>query len=205
MSPPWGSILFPLALHTYAPWGCIVRVVRLTKPRKIPTLKQITAPFGGQALVRPLRSGYRSRGRVDVFEECAVGGLAAVRAPSRSISPTWRPIRFRLAHHTYAPWGCIVRVVSQTKSRQIPTRNMLPLFVKVNLAAAAGPAPRAVGPCARSGGLEVHVRGRRLWLAQTAVMIFGRVFFVISFGSPHVRPTGHTCREPHEPELPAAH
>ena len=26
------------------------------------------------------------------------------------------------------PWGCTVRVVSQTKSRKIPTRNMLPLF-----------------------------------------------------------------------------
>ena len=32
-------------------------------------------------------------------------------------------------HHTYAPWGCITRVVSLTKSRRIPTRNMLPLFL----------------------------------------------------------------------------
>ena len=35
-------------------------------------------------------------------------------------------IRFRLALRTYAPWG--VRVVSQTKSRKIPTRKNLPLF-----------------------------------------------------------------------------
>ena len=45
---------------------------------------------------------------------------------SRSILPPWRSIRFRLALRTYAPWG--VRVVSQTKSRKIPTRNILPLF-----------------------------------------------------------------------------
>ena len=49
-----------------------------------------------------------------------------VRVVSRSISPPWRSIRFRLALRTYAPWG--VRVVSQTKSRKIPTRNILPLF-----------------------------------------------------------------------------
>ena len=46
--------------------------------------------------------------------------------PSRSISPPWGSIRFRLALRAYAPWG--VRVVSQTKSRKIPTRNILPLF-----------------------------------------------------------------------------
>ena len=37
-------------------------------------------------------------------------------------------IRFRLALHTYAPWGCIIRVVSRTKSRQTPTRKTSPLF-----------------------------------------------------------------------------
>ena len=45
---------------------------------------------------------------------------------TRSIPPPWGSIRFRLAPRTYAPWG--VRVVSQTKSRKIPTRNILPLF-----------------------------------------------------------------------------
>ena len=55
---------------------------------------------------------------------CAVGW---VRVAGRSISPRWRSIRFRLALRTYAPWGCIVRVVSQTKSRKIPTRKVLPL------------------------------------------------------------------------------
>ena len=51
-----------------------------------------------------------------------------VRVASRSISPPWGSIRFRLAPRTYdaPPWG--VRVVSQTKSRKIPTRKILPLF-----------------------------------------------------------------------------
>ena len=49
-----------------------------------------------------------------------------VRVPSRSIPPPWGSIRFRLALRTYAPWG--VRVVSQAKSRKIPTRKILPLF-----------------------------------------------------------------------------
>ena len=56
----------------------------------------------------------------------AVGNSDKVRAVSRSISPPWGSIRFRLALRTYAPWG--VRVVSQTKSRKIPTRKFLPLF-----------------------------------------------------------------------------
>ena len=42
--------------------------------------------------------------------------------------PDGGSIRFRLAPRAYAPWGCIVRVVSQTKSRKIPTRNIIPLF-----------------------------------------------------------------------------
>ena len=54
-----------------------------------------------------------------------MAGVAVVNA-SRSISPPWQSIRFRLALRTYAPWG--VRVVSQTKSRKIPTRKILPLF-----------------------------------------------------------------------------
>ena len=45
---------------------------------------------------------------------------------SRSIPPPWGSIRFRLALRTCAPWG--VRVVSQTKSRKLPTRKILPLF-----------------------------------------------------------------------------
>ena len=53
-----------------------------------------------------------------------------VRVPSRSISPPWGPIRFRPAPHTYdaPPCGPSVRVVSQTKSRKIPTRNGSPLL-----------------------------------------------------------------------------
>jgi len=51
------------------------------------------------------------------------------RVASRSLPPQRGSIRFRLAPRTYAPWGCIVRVVSLTKPRQIPTRNMLPLLI----------------------------------------------------------------------------
>ena len=50
-----------------------------------------------------------------------------VPATSRSLSPRWRSIRFRLALRTHdaPPRGCIVRVVSQTKSRKIPTRKII--------------------------------------------------------------------------------
>ena len=51
-----------------------------------------------------------------------------VRLVSRSISPQWGSIRFRLALRTYAPWGCIVRVGSLTKSGKIPTQKILPLL-----------------------------------------------------------------------------
>jgi len=56
--------------------------------------------------------------------------FAAVRVTSSSNSHRWGPIRFRLALRTYAPWGCIVRVVPDrlTKSRQLPTRELLPRF-----------------------------------------------------------------------------
>ena len=66
------------------------------------------------------------------------GGHVGVCVASRSISPRWGSTRFRLALRTYAPWG--VRVVSQTKSRKIPTRKILPLFFReqgVAVAAAA--------------------------------------------------------------------
>ena len=51
-----------------------------------------------------------------------------VSVASRSIPPQWGPVRFLPAPRTYdaPPWG--VRVVSQAKSRKIPTRNMLPLL-----------------------------------------------------------------------------
>ena len=45
-----------------------------------------------------------------------------VRAASRSIPPHGGQFDFVWLPHTYAPWGCIVRVVSLTKSRRIPTR-----------------------------------------------------------------------------------
>ena len=49
----------------------------------------------------------------------------------RSIPPHGGSIRFRPAPRTYAPCGCIVRALSQTKSksRKTPTRNASPLFL----------------------------------------------------------------------------
>ena len=55
--------------------------------------------------------------------DCAAGG---VRVASRSIPPQCGPVRFSLALRTYAPWG--VHVVSLTKSRKIPARNILLLL-----------------------------------------------------------------------------
>ena len=43
--------------------------------------------------------------------------------------PRWRSIRFRLAPRTYAPWGVRVVPGRLTKSRKIPTRKTLPLFM----------------------------------------------------------------------------
>ena len=48
------------------------------------------------------------------------GTALEVRLASRSIPPQWGSIRFRLAPRTYAPWGCVVHVVSQPKSRRYP-------------------------------------------------------------------------------------
>ena len=78
-------------------------------------------------------------------------------------TPPWRSIRFRLALRAYAPWG--VRVVSQTKSRKIPTRKKLPLFFASRHPLPPPPPPSAAGtrastgtmgaaPAARQGGLR---------------------------------------------------
>ena len=86
---------------------------------------------------RGQRTAVRARcrvggGRLGAVHDGQAGRLRAAQRPAvarvarRSISPPWRSIRFRLALRTYAPWG--VRVVSRTKSRKIPTRNILPLF-----------------------------------------------------------------------------
>ena len=61
----------------------------------------------------------------EILQAMVNNRLTTVRAVSRSTSPPWGSIRFRLALRTYAPWG--VRVVSQTKSRKIPTRKIPPL------------------------------------------------------------------------------
>ena len=65
-----------------------------------------------------------------VKNQASCGGCW-VRVAGRSVAPPWGSSRFRLALRTYdaPPCGPSVRVVSQTKSRNIPTRKTLPLFV----------------------------------------------------------------------------
>ena len=62
---------------------------------------------------------------------------AKVRVVSRTIPPRRRTIRFtlRLALHTYdaPPWGARVVPDRLTKSRETPTRTMLPLFIACRL------------------------------------------------------------------------
>ena len=60
-----------------------------------------------------------------------------VRVASRSVSPPWGSIRFRLALRTHAPCGPSVRVVSQTKSRKIPTRNMFTALARAQVQTSA--------------------------------------------------------------------
>ena len=74
-----------------------------------------------------LTSSLVRRYDVPALKAGAVHTLQA-RGMRRSIPPPRGSIRFRLALRAYdaPPWG--VRVVSQTKSRKIPTRNILPPF-----------------------------------------------------------------------------
>ena len=92
------------------------------------TGESVTVRSNGQSGVEVVKDG----GATFCGGACSVtsNGLVAtikVRVQSRSIPPPWGSIRCRLAPRTYAPWG--VRVVSQTESRKIPTRNILPLFL----------------------------------------------------------------------------
>ena len=109
-------------------------------------------------------------GRADTTRQLFGSTPVSVRVASRSSSPPWRSIRFRLALRTYAPWG--VRVVSQTKARKIPTRKNLPLFFASRarptrcLAAAAAAARRTdgIGPSRStlvSAGTRVPASGPR--------------------------------------------
>ena len=100
---------------------------------------------------------------LELFPNGGIFLFMKVRDTSRSIPPPWRSIRFRLALRTYAPWG--VRVVSQTKSRKIPARKILPLCF------ASRPATRASTRTAKEpkkSGLINRVLGGCLhfvWLA----------------------------------------
>ena len=101
----------------YSPHGGTVlagmhrSVAPASKTQRLPARPHLRAP---------------SYSRHGAGEPAAWQCAAFVSYLSRSIPPPWRSIRFRLALRTYAPWG--VRVVSQTKSRKIPTRKILTLF-----------------------------------------------------------------------------
>ena len=81
-------------------------------------LRDSTSTSTSTSLKRPV-------GFVDGGIRRVATGLQAVRAQSRSIPPPWRSIRFRPAPRAYdaPPWGCIVRVVSRTKSRKCFTHH----------------------------------------------------------------------------------
>ena len=121
--------------------------------------------------------------------------LAFVRVACRSISPPWRSIRFRLALRTYAPWG--VRVVSQTKSRKIPTRKRLPLFFASRPShrgpssrSSPRPAPASPSPYA-SWAVQFHPHGVsiRFRLAPRTYASRGCIVRVVSLIKPRKFPT----------------
>ena len=83
------------------------------------------------ALVNAAKYGYGScvglllDAKADINQTNGKGETAFhVRNASRTIPPRWVSIRFSLALRTYAPCGPSVRVVSQTKSRKLPSRNV---------------------------------------------------------------------------------
>ena len=67
-------------------------------------------------------------------------------------------------------------------------------------AAGVGRADSDFGSC---GGVPLRCWSCREQGPKRAVIFFGWVFFLISPGSPHVRPMGRTCGEPDEIELAA--
>ena len=91
-----------------SPCSCRALVLRLP-PGRVHMLHDL-----GFEYLPDLEGGFVPR-----LNDVIVTASIAYTVASRSIPPPWRSIRFRLALRTYAPWG--VRVVSQTKSRKIPT------------------------------------------------------------------------------------
>ena len=81
----------------------------------------------------------------------------------------------------YAPWGCIVRVVSLTKSRKLPTRKILPLFFASRL-------PAAVQVRYASWAVQFHPDGGQL----------GLVWLPARATRPHGGVALSTCGEPDE-------
>ena len=101
----------------------------LTKPCKKKRTLKILPLFFLQVLnpwyffYQPV--SHRLDGRLGSFKDlramidvCRSVGVRVYVVVSRSISPPWGSIRLRPALRTYAPWGCIVRVVSQVESEK---------------------------------------------------------------------------------------
>ena len=103
---------------------------------------------------------------------------------SRQTPPQWGSTRFRPLICTYAPCGPSVRVDEPAKSRKIPTRKVLRLFL-------VSRATRRIG--FRVATLTTGPRPEPFNSTPMAVN-------PISSGSPHVRPMGvhRTCGEPDE-------
>ena len=101
----------------------------------------------------------------------------------------------------------------RNQGKSTPTRNVVPFSLLragaprtatsqrpgVCAARARGSAGSASAPSASPSGAP------RSRASKQRVTFFGWVFFLISLGSPHARPMGHTCGEPNKIELTAAH
>ena len=114
---------------TYAWLPCMLVCTRSAPPlltRAVQTLRSraTSPPRGIHHAMSSLARKVRGAAQADGAE------AAAVRVASRSIPPRRGSLRFRPAPRTCAPChgGCIVRVASPTKPREIPTRKTFPLF-----------------------------------------------------------------------------
>ena len=106
-----GDFRWFLGLPTRPPHGACVQV---SKGNRVDCRSLF---IGWSALGRAIGAGSQPR-RLPSLGLGLEDLVALVHVVSRSISPQWGSVRFRLAPHTYAPRG--VRVVSLAKSRKSP-------------------------------------------------------------------------------------
>ena len=126
-TPPQPFNFAPMGVNSFAfgsphvrPTGVHRTCGGLTKSKKNTHPEHVTALDVGRAVwhfpmeaVHPIHRGM-------VWDDNVPGN--GVRIPSRLTPTPWRAARVRPALRTYdaPPWGCIVRVASQAKSRKIP-------------------------------------------------------------------------------------